>query len=59
MPLRINSPMRRIGFRGIPANRFGLGKKGRIAPGFDADLSVVKFGEFPAVTAEDLATAIP
>jgi allantoinase len=36
------------------ASRFGLGKKGRIAPGFDADLSVVKFGEFPVVTAEDL-----
>jgi allantoinase len=36
------------------ADRFGLGKKGRIAPGFDADLSIVKFGEFPLVTAADL-----
>lgn len=37
-----------------PAERFGLGTKGRIAPGFDADLTVVRFGEVPPVAAADL-----
>lgn len=37
-----------------PADRFGLGKKGRIAPGFDADLTIVKFGDFPAIESSDL-----
>ncbi len=32
-----------------PAERFGLARKGRIAAGFDADLTLVKFGEFPAI----------
>jgi allantoinase len=32
-----------------PAERFGLPHKGRVVPGFDADLTLVKFGEFPAI----------
>jgi allantoinase len=36
------------------ATRFRLGKKGRIAPGCDADLCLVKFGEFPPIGAGDL-----
>ena len=37
-----------------PATRFRLGKKGRIAPGFDADFCLVKFGKFAPIVASDL-----
>ncbi len=37
-----------------PAERFGLGRKGRVAAGFDADLTLVKFGEFPVIKRSDL-----
>jgi allantoinase len=37
-----------------PAGRFRLGRKGRVAAGFDADLSLVKFGAFPPIRPGDL-----
>ena len=39
---------------GNPADRFGLGRKGRLVAGFDADLTLVRFGACPPVTREDL-----
>lgn len=42
-----------------PAARFRLGRKGRLAPGFDADLCLVKFGEFPPILARDLVYRHP
>jgi allantoinase len=42
-----------------PAARFRLGRKGRLAPGYDADLTLVKFGTFPPIAAGELVYRHP